>query len=172
MNTSVEIKKANMNMIFDISKVLKKCWHDSYKDLINKEYLSALADEHWADFLETGLKSDSINCIVATIDSEIIGAAIFGKSITEQYPDDGEVVSLYVLQKYIGKRVGHLLFEEAQRILIERGFSDCIVCVFSENSRAIRFYEAHGFKIIVGDKSIDMGMQKLPYVIMRKDELE
>lgn len=117
--------------------------------------------EIWTD-------KQTITCFVAESANIIIGVSIFGKSITEQYPNDGEVVSLYIKPEFIGHGVGHLLFERSQTSLKEQGHKYCIVCVFFANIKAIQFYRSHGFAEIIDNEKINIGRQELQYAIMRK----
>ncbi|MDR1705339.1 MAG: GNAT family N-acetyltransferase, partial [Clostridiales bacterium] len=167
LNTEITLNRAYVNRAVEISRFLAKCWKSSYRDIINGDYLSSLKDDHWVAFLEAGIENNTITCITAEASGGIVGVTIAGNSITERYPDDGEVISLYVDPEFIGKRVGHSLFERAQQSLVDLGFSHCIVCAFSENVRAVHFYQKHGFYMVSDNETITMGTQELPYVIMR-----
>lgn len=92
----------------------------------------------------------------------------FAKSITKKYPEDGEIISLYVLPEYIKKGVGHLLFEHGQGSLQELGYTHCVVSTFSVNERAIGFYEKHGYEIVATNDVVSFDGQELPYITMRK----
>lgn len=168
MNDKILITKVGFDKISDVSAFLAGCWKSAYKDLIDNEYLSSLKDDHWIDFLTSGLNKHTIICIAAESENKIIGISIFGKSITELYPSDGEVISLYIKPEMIGRGVGHLLFEKSQRTLKEQGYEYCIVCVFSDNINAIQFYKSHGFDKTLDCEEITIGRQKLQYMIMRK----
>lgn len=169
MNEKISIKKIAHDRISEVSVFLAQCWKSAYKDIITDEYLSALEDNHWVEFLKSGLNKQTITCFAAESANIIIGVSIFGKSITEQYPNAGEVVSLYIKPEFIGHGVGHLLFERSQTSLKEQGHEYCIVCVFSANLKAIQFYRSHGFDKTLDNQKVKIGRQELQYAIMRKD---
>ena len=61
-------------------------------------------------------------------------------------PDDGmEIWQLYVRQRLLGRGLGTQLMQWADRQFIASGASQVFVSVFSENHRALRFYQRHGF---------------------------
>ncbi len=169
MNGTVDYSEAGAEDMFEVSSVLARCWRSAYKGLVNDDYLSSLADDHWVEFLTTGLKENSIICHIAKAGRGIIGAAVSGNSITERYPRDGEVISLYVVPEFIGKGVGRSLFEHALRSLKGKGFRHAVICVFAENGKAVDFYKAHGFNTAAEDERINMGAQELRYKVMRKE---
>ena len=159
---------AESREILNISATLAKCWKFAYQGIINEAYLSSLQDDHWVAFLEKKITENSVECIITKKEEQIVGLVIFGESITEEYPDDGEIHSLYLLPEFIGQGIGPLLFDMAERGLKEKEYKHHLVCVFSKNKAAIQFYESHGFKTVSTGNEIIMGEQKLSYNIMRK----
>lgn len=171
MCADITIRNISYDDISEVSKTLAQCWKSAYKGIINEAYLSSLEDTHWVDFLTSNLNQRSIDCVVAESGGKIIGVAIFGKSITEKYPNDGEVISLYVNPEYFGRHTGQALFEKALQALKEQGYANCTLCTFKANARAIGFYEAHGFEIVSQVEKIKMGEQEVQYFTMRKEGL-
>lgn len=68
---------------------------------------------------------------------------IVGWCVAANHEDRNELVSLYVLPNFHGQGVGHQLIEAALAWL--GGEKEIFLHVVSYNSRAIRFYEKHGF---------------------------
>lgn len=169
-NEKIEYVKINAKSkeFLNISTTLAKCWKFSYQGIINDAYLSTLQDDHWVAFLEKKISKNSVECMIAKNKDQTIGLVIFGESITGEYPEDGEIHSLYLLPEFIGQGIGHLLFDMAERGLKEKDYDHYLVCVFSQNKAAIHFYESHGFKTASTENEIIMGEQKLAYNIMRK----
>jgi len=168
MDTNISLSYFNFEAIPEISALLVQCWKYAYKGLINEDYLSSLKDNHWTEFLEKSMNDKTSECIVAKSGKQMVGVSIFGKSITEKFSNDGEIISLYVLPEFMGKNVGHLLFEKAQKDIKEEGYSNCTICTFAGNLRAIKFYKSHGYETVFQDEVITMGTQDVSYVILRK----
>lgn len=68
------------------------------------------------------------------------------KSRFQQYPDSGEVISIYFLPDYIGKGYGRKLLDVVMKALTKKGFTEVFLWVLKENSKARVFYESYGFK--------------------------
>lgn len=161
-------RNAKLDDIYAISQLFAASWKYAYKDVVNAEYLNSLMGEHWVDFLKMGLSEYKIDCILAEEDSEIIGAAVIRKSLIEQYPNDGELVCLYLLPKQIGKGVGKILFKVVTDLLKRSGYTHCILNVLTENRRAKAFYKKHGFEQMEFISKTTLGNQELECNVMRK----
>lgn len=168
MEISVSVNDISIGKVPEVSAVLARCWRAAYKGVVDDAYLAALEDSHWEEFLANSIDDKTTACIVAEDESQVVGVSIFGKSITEKYPDDGEIIALYVLPEFIGQKIGHLLFEQAQQSIRAQGYRDCTICTFKQNIKAIRFYESRGYAVVSEDETIAIGSQDVPYFIMRK----
>jgi ribosomal protein S18 acetylase RimI-like enzyme len=91
----------------------------------------------------------------------IIGVSCYGHSRVKELPDDGELVSLYVLPKFMGAGYGHPLLAYMEAALAQDGYANLVLDVFTDNTRAIRFYAGHGWrKVTVGELSITINALK------------
>lgn len=126
-----------------ISKVYEESWKYAYKGIIPQDYLDAIPEGRWA----SGIDHPNRKTLVCVDDGRIVGTSSFCKSRFEQFPDWGEVISLYLLPDYMGKGYGALLLEAAVTALERLGYEDVFLWVLEENSRARRFYEQHGFSL-------------------------
>jgi ribosomal protein S18 acetylase RimI-like enzyme len=97
----------------------------------------------------------------------LVGVCGYGKSITEEYPNDGEIYSIYLSPDCIGKGYGHALFSEAEESLINKGYTELLVNTFAANTRALSFYANHGYST-VKEKIMRFGDSDYPYRILRK----
>lgn len=73
-----------------------------------------------------------------------------------------EIERIYVLEKFIGKKVGQLLLEKAIKIALEKNMEYIWLGVWEENPRAINFYKKNGF--VAFDKHI--------FTIGRDDQID
>jgi ribosomal protein S18 acetylase RimI-like enzyme len=81
--------------------------------------------------------------------------------------DAMEIWQIYVRKEFIGDGFGSLLMDWAEEQFVSRGTSEVYVSVFSENPRAIRFYERYGFEK-VGEYGFEIGKHIDLEWIMRK----
>lgn len=140
-----------------ISKVYEENWKYAYKGLIPQDYLDAIPEGRWA----SGIDDPNRKTLVCIDDGRIVGTSSFCKSRFEQFPDWGEVISLYLLPDYMGKGYGKLLLEASITKLERRGYEDVFLWVLEENSRARRFYEKHGFSLSADFLDDTIGGKKL-----------
>ncbi len=53
----VHIRTAGFEDIAAISSILAASWKTAYRGIVNDDYLDLLTDEHWIDFLNTGMNN-------------------------------------------------------------------------------------------------------------------
>jgi ribosomal protein S18 acetylase RimI-like enzyme len=75
----------------------------------------------------------------------LISAAVFGKSFTEGYEEDGEISAIYLREDYIGRGYGHRLYVDVEQVLAAKGYANYVLDVLSENQQAIQFYLSQCF---------------------------
>ena len=114
--------------------------HETYRGLMGQSYLDALTPEkctemayRWPD-----------NILVAKDGEKVAGFAGYGPCRDDGFSEAGEVIALYVLSEYHGKRVGRALLDAALEQLSK--YRRIILWVLKGNGRAIRFYEKCGFR--------------------------
>jgi ribosomal protein S18 acetylase RimI-like enzyme len=151
--------------VYNISHTLASSWKTAYRGIVHDDYLDALPDNHWVEYLTTGLKNDSVFSMVIESNQEIIGAAILSNTEKEH---EVNLISFYLLPDRIGKGFGHIFYSDIETELRNRGFQNCVIAVLENNSRAIRFYEAQSF--IDTGKTIDavLGIQNYSCKILEK----
>lgn len=168
------IRSACADDIEEISCVLAKSWKTAYRGIVDDAYLDTLPLDHWVDFLASGLSKGSI--IVSVMDNghQIVGAAIISKT-----GNAGEccLISFYLLPDKIGQGLGHTFYNEIEAELINCGYSSCVLDVLENNTRAIRFYKAHGFHetgkeqpAILGDKQYTCKVLEKRFIHERQDK--
>ncbi len=124
-----------------ISRIYEESWRAAYRGIVPQAYLDAIPKGQWA-------KSPDIPgwyTLVCTEKGSCVGTGCFSRSRSPQYPEAGEVISLYLLPEYWGKGFGRPLLEAVLGELKKQGFSEVFLWVLEENSRARRFYEKQGF---------------------------
>ena len=139
----LNVRIARMNDIERISFVLASSWKTAYRGMIGDEYLDSLQDDHWVNFLSSGLEGNYLVSMVLEDNGLVVGAAIAGETKT-----DGEIhlLSFYLLPEKTGQGFGGLFYRGVEAEMMKRGYDKCILDVLEENAKAIRFYEAQGFK--------------------------
>ncbi len=164
----IHIRNAEIEDAREVSRVLAESWRSTYANLIHEEYLAGLPDDHWVNFLEEAIDSESAECLIAEAKKKIIGAAVFRKSQMAQFLDDAELVCLYFLPEATGKGAGSKLLHFAQEEMFARGYEHCVLDVLQGNQRAKTFYERNGFKKERYIENVTLGSQTLVCEVFRK----
>ena len=125
-----------------VSRIYEESWKTAYRGIIPQDYLDAIPEGRWVKNLDI----PGCYTMVCVEDGTYIGTSSFSKSRFEQYPDSGEVISIYLLPSYWKKGYGRNLLRAVLEELKKQGFQDAFLWVLEENSNARQFYENFGFQ--------------------------
>jgi len=163
----LEIATAMRQDLFEIAAFLDDCWRTAYREIVSSDYLDSMSADARYERLLTRFEETPADFLIIRDASILVGVAVFGKSNTDGYPDDGEISAIYLRHDYTGKGHGHVLFAKAEAVLAERGHAYFVLDVLSENTRAIDFYHKHGYQS-VSERSIRLGEKDYPLTVFRK----
>lgn len=124
-----------------VSRIYEESWRFAYRGIVPQDYLDSISAGRWARALD----GSGWGSLILTEKGTPVGTACVCPSRWPDYPDFGEVVSLYLLPEYVGRGYGKALLEAAEEALADRGFRDILLWVLEDNLRARRFYEKAGF---------------------------
>lgn len=141
----MEIKKATLCEVQDISRIHALSWKTAYKNIVPQPYLDNLLLDFWVTAFQTWIQNKTIQVQIIYENGKPIGCAAYGKSRDEKLPDWGEIVSLYLLPEYFGKSYGIELFKSVMCDIKQLGYKNVYLWVLKDNQRAKRFYEKNGF---------------------------
>lgn len=125
-----------------VSRIYEESWKSAYRGLIPQAYLDAIPIGRWA----ANRDQEGRQSLILEEEGRLIGVACVGPSRWPDYPDFGEIVSLYLLPAYTGRGYGKALLAAAVEALADRGYRDALLWVLEENRRARAFYERQGFR--------------------------
>lgn len=138
----MEIRYMNQNDdLFAVSNVYEQSWKYAYRGIIPQAYLDSIPAGRWA----SGIARENMKSLLLLENQCIIGTAAICKSRWEEYPDFGEIVSIYLLPEFMGRGYGAALFRRCTEELHAQGYDKILLWVLEENARARRFYEKNGF---------------------------
>nr|UWI51934.1 GNAT family N-acetyltransferase [Clostridioides difficile] len=141
----MEIRKAVIDDVEDISEIYAQSWKTAYKGIIPQDYLDNLKNDFWVETFKDLIENNKITAKMVFDNKKSIGCIAYGNSRDDTLKDWGEIVSLYLLPQYFGKGVGNEIFQSAIDDMKLAGFSNIYLWVLEENQRARKFYEKHGF---------------------------
>ena len=141
----IKTRRANIQDITQMSFIHARSWRKAYRGLLPDKFLDELEDSKWVDMLKKGMGDVTIKAWVATLENEIVACMSVGGSRYKGYEHQLELVSIYVLPEYWSRGVGSLLIDEVLKYALDNRYREVGLWVLDGNSKAIRFYERHGF---------------------------
>lgn len=168
---NVIIRPASLIDLDALQAIGRKTFEEAFAANNSEENLAAYLEEGFSNQkLEAELQNENSRFYFAIQEEEIIGylKVNMGDAQSEkQDPNALEIERIYVLQKYHGKQVGVLLYEQALAIAKTRKAPYMWLGVWEENPRAIRFYQKQGF-VEFGEHIFQLGDEAQRDVLMKK----
>ena len=167
MNDLIHIRYGRRGDIHRVAVFLHNCWQAAYRPIVAEHDLNAISVEQRHHGLLTRYDTGSSEFLMMFDESRLIGTAVFGKSSTEGYADDGEITAIYLHRDSFGKGYGRRLFIQAELALAAKGYAHFVLDVLAGNAQALRFYLARGYEKVT-DRSVRLGENDYPLAVLRK----
>jgi diamine N-acetyltransferase len=171
MPNSSQLRKPSLNDLSALAELGRATFVETFGHLYTPDDLqSFLTGVYSEKSVAAELNNPNLHFQILTQEEEIIGYAKIGPvHVPTENPAPGamELWQLYVSQEFIGQGLGKKLMAWAEEQFSARKATEIYVSVFSENERAIRFYESHGYRK-VGEYGFPVGEQIDLEWIMRK----
>ena len=160
----MSIRKAKVADIEQIAKVHIACWRTTYKGIISDDFLEnklslERSKKNWANSITNF--PDSILLVAENESNEIVGFCSGGLNREkEKIPQfEGELMAIYILEKYQKKSIGTKLVKEFVKALQKKNIRNMIIWVLKENESKF-FYEKLGGEYIT-EKTYKIGGEEL-----------
>lgn len=150
----MNIRKVNIHDLESLKDLSRLTFVETYGSENTEENMrDYLGNEFSSEKLTKELTDQNVEFYFAELNGKLIGYLKLnvGQSQTEIKDEDGlEIERIYVIKEFHGKKVGQALCNKAIELAKERNLQYVWLGVWTENPRAIRFYEKNGF--VVFDK--------------------
>lgn len=133
------IRKATDEDIYRIGYVHYKAWQETYRNIIDDEYLDSLTLESRINKVHLYLK----NCIVCELDKKVIAFATCYPARDEDLINALEISAIYVLREHKGLKIGTRLVNQC--INENSEYHSLCLWVAKDNVDAITAYSRMGF---------------------------
>ncbi len=138
------IRKAKIEDAKKIAAVVATAWQETYRGIVNDEYLDNLTNEipNMTERYIKKIKEGVDLVLVLEVDEKIVGFTSYGKAKNEEkYPSYGEIYALYIIDGYKGLRFGKKLVIEAAKGLINLGYKEMVIgCLVGNPSNSFYKY--------------------------------
>lgn len=143
------VKRATLHDLDTLQVIGRQTFTEAFSAGNSEENMRQyLEDSFSAEKLMAELSDENAEFYFALINSRVVGylKLNFGASQTELKDHKSvEIERIYVLHEFLGKKVGHLLYETALQTALRKKAEYVWLGVWEENSRAIHFYKKNGF---------------------------
>jgi ribosomal protein S18 acetylase RimI-like enzyme len=147
--SNIFIKKATLNDVEKLQAISKQTFYEAFAALNTEENMLKYLEESFSvEKLTTELSDTNSEFYFASLSHTIIGYLKLntGSSQTDIKDENAlEIERIYVLQEFLGKKVGQLLYQKATEVAKEKKADYVWLGVWEENARAINFYRKNGF---------------------------
>lgn len=126
-----------------------KSWQESYRGIVDAEYLAGMTLAQTEEKAFRWLD----NLLVAKDGERVVGFVGYGAA--RGVEDAGEIYALYVLEEYQKQGIGYALIKQALSQLA--GCRVVYLWALKDNQKAIHFYERVGFRADGAEKEIVLG---------------
>ena len=144
------IEKLNLNNIEHYARVNALSWLQSYKEIVNNDFLKLINTEEEIKKATRNLKNnlqDSSKRFLLKVDNQYVGILRIRKTKYKEYSNYGKLGALYLVDSAKKKGFGKILFEKAMEELKQMGYQKMIVGCLTKNS-ANEFYKHLGGKLL------------------------
>jgi ribosomal protein S18 acetylase RimI-like enzyme len=144
----VNVRAARPDDARRLGEIHVETWRATYVGVMPQEVLDELSVEERERLWSEWIPHTETEVFVADADGDVVGFVSVGPSRSS--PGVGELYSIYVLPSAHGSGAGPALMDTAVAALARR-WDKAILWVATENPRARRFYERHGW-VADGDR--------------------
>jgi ribosomal protein S18 acetylase RimI-like enzyme len=138
----VNVRPARLEDARRLAEIHVETWRATYVGVMPQEALDGLSVEEREELWREWIPHPETEVFVAAPDGEVVGFVSVGPSWST--PGVGELYSIYVVPSAHGSGAGPALMDVAVAALARR-WDEAILWVATENPRARRFYERHGW---------------------------
>ena len=142
------IEELNLNNVRDYGIVNAKAWVETYKGIVNDEFLELINTKeeinNSIERIKKSLNNPFDKSFLLKVDNKYVGVLRVCKSRDDNYQNIGEIRALYLLNEVKHLGYGKILFEKAEEEIKKMNFNSMIVGCLSDNTNANSFYKHMG----------------------------
>ena len=172
LNEGISVRTCNQKDIETLVSLSIKTFRDTFDEFNSPQNMLLYINKTFTmKRIEQEMKEPGTVFFLAFDGRRAAGYAKIRSSVRQanQNPDSGlEIERLYAHKDYIGKRVGHILLQTCLAFARKKGLRSLWLGVWEKNTRAISFYEKHGF-VRFGEHPFILGHDEQTDWLMRKD---
>ncbi|HEY0897265.1 MAG TPA: GNAT family N-acetyltransferase [Sphingobacteriaceae bacterium] len=172
MDRNLIFRQAALQDLAELADLSVKTFHPAFASLNSEANMRVyMKDAFSEEQLSTELTNpQSVFFFLVQADGRPAGylKLNFGPAQTDLHdPDSLEIQRIYVLPQFQGQKLGEQMIRKAVAVARENRLSYIWLGVWEKNTRAVRFYEHHGFTV-VGSHPFPFGDEIQTDLIMKR----
>ena len=172
LKMEVEIRSVKAGDEAALAYVNTESWKAAFSEILSKETLDRVVSYEKAVNLYKGLiEEEKGNGYLLFLDKEPHCMAWWDKARDEDMTGKAELICIHSLSGNWGKGYGSMMMERILTDIRDAGYPDVVLWVFTDNNRARRFYEKHGFQATDSVREL-LGVEEVRYYKRFKEEKE
>lgn len=169
MNVTYLIRELTVSDAAAMAPVHIRSWQAAYKGLISQSHLDGLdVDQRTSMWISLLSDPNEGARLIAEVDGEVVGFLV-GSRISKTTAGAGEIYSIYLDPDHWRAGLGARLLAEGVAQLRVISAIPLVLWVVDGNERALRFYEARGWRSDGATRGDVIGDQLVPHVRYRLD---
>ena len=128
-------------------QIVNRNWKNVYVGYVNQGLLNDAGCQERSQQLREEFINHRLSEYVWAESGQILGLLSMGTTADTDKASAFEIWRIYIAAEAQGKGIGGRLLVFAEQTAKENGYSEIIIWAFSENARAIRFYQKYGYQI-------------------------
>ncbi len=145
------IEELAVNNAEDYARVNVLAWKQSYKGIVNDNFIALINTEEeiqkTIEKLKNGLGNNRNIAFLLKVDNKPVGILRVRESKYDKYSDCGELGAIYLLDEVKGKGYGRILFQKAVEELKKMGYKKMVNGCLDGNP-SNEFYKRMGGKFV------------------------
>ncbi len=167
----MEYRPANISDARKLSILFKQVYIHTYgREGVSDEFANFITGQFSVERLERVIAEQPESLIVAANNGNLVGVAEvrFGRTSPVGAVTAPELSKLYILDWFCGRGIGERLLQESEKLALSRGTRCMWLWVLTTNTRAVSFYEKHGY-VTIGSAPFQMEVNSYDNFVMLKE---
>lgn len=160
----VKIRQVRIGDEAALAYVQTESWKAAFKDILDPETLIRCTDVIRAESMYKGLLEERKgHGYILTLDGKPHCIAWWDAARDPEMQGKAELICIHSLSSNWRRGFGGMMMDQVLTEIAAAGYGEVMLWVFSENTRARKFYEAKGFHVTEYEKPI-LGKTEICYV--------
>ena len=127
--------------------IVNENWKSIYAEYVNPDLLGDAGCSARELELMNEFRRRDLGEYVWEEDGQVLALLSIGDTADSDKAGAFEIWRIYIAQRAQGNGIGSRLLAFAEAFAKEKGYGEIVIWAFKENTRAIAFYQKHGYRI-------------------------